>query len=101
MIIVDSLLIGGLRFVLDKLIAAADAELSDDSALRETLLEAQVRRELGELSEEDYLTLEADLLQRIQEVQGGARGPIQAASGYEIAGVEATFTGDEHSKDHD
>ena len=101
MIVVDSLLIGGLRFVLDKLIAAADAELSDDSALRETLLEAQVRRELGELSEEDYLALEADLLQRIQEVQGGARGPIEAASGYEIAGVEATFTGDEHSKDHD
>ena len=99
MIIVDSLLIGGLRFVLDKLIAAADAELSDDSALRETLLEAQVRRELGELSEEDYLALEADLLQRIQQVQGGARGPIEAASGYEIAGVEATFTGDEHSKD--
>lgn len=99
MIVVDSLLIGGLRFVLDKLIAAADAELSDDSALRETLLEAQVRRELGELSEEDYLALEADLLQRIQEVQGGARGPIEAASGYEIAGAFATFTGDEHSKE--
>ena len=101
MIIVDSLLIGGLRFVLDKLIAAADAELSDDSALRETLLEAQVRRELGELSEDDYLALEADLLQRIQDVQGGARGPIQAASGYDISGIEATFTGDEHSKDRD
>jgi hypothetical protein len=100
-IVVDSLLIGGLRFVLDKLVAAADAELSDDSALRETLLEAQVRRELGELSEEDYLALEADLLQRIQEVQGGARGPIQAEGGYEISGIEATFTGDEHSKDRD
>jgi hypothetical protein len=101
MIVVDSLLIGGLRFVLDKLIAAADAELSDDSALRETLLEAQVRRELGELSEDDYLALEADLLQRIQAAQGGARGPIQADAGYEISGIEATFTGDEHSKDRD
>jgi hypothetical protein len=101
MIVIDSLLIGGLRFVLDKLVAAADAELSDDSALRETLLEAQVRRELGELSEDDYLALEADLLRRIQEVQGGARGPIRAAAGYEISGIEATFTGDEHSKDRD
>jgi hypothetical protein len=101
MIIVDSLLIGGLRFVLDKLIAAADAELSDDSALRETLLEAQVPARAGELSEEDYLALEADLLQRIQDVQGGARGPIQAASRLRDRGVEATFTGDEHSKDHE
>ena len=37
MFILDSLFIGGLRFVLDKVVAAADAELQDDSALREEL----------------------------------------------------------------
>ena len=96
MILVDSLLIGGLRFVLDKLIAAVDAELTDDGALRAQLLEAQVQRELGEMSEEDYLELEAELLLRIQELQGGSRAPIVGEGGYKVAGVEATISGDEH-----
>jgi hypothetical protein len=100
-ILIDGLLIGGLRFVLDKLVAAADAELTDDSALRAHLLEAQVQRELGEISEEDFLALEAELLQRIQEVQGGGRAPIAGVGGYKVAGVEATFTGDDHSGSED
>jgi hypothetical protein len=98
MILVDSLLVGGLRFVLDKLIAAVDAEMTDDGALRAQLLEAQVRRELGEISEEDYLELEADLLLRIQEIQGGGRAPIAGEGGYKVAGVEATIAGDDHSE---
>ncbi len=40
MFILDSLLIGSLRFVLDKVIQAAETELQDDSALRDQLLEA-------------------------------------------------------------
>lgn len=97
MILIDSLLIGGLRFVLDKLVAAADAELTDDGALRAQLLEAQVRRELGEISEEEHLELEAELLLRIQEIQGGGRAPIAGESGYKVSGIEASFTGDEHA----
>lgn len=97
MILIDSLLVGGLRFVLDKLVAAVDAELTDDGALRAQLLEAQVQRELGEISEEEYLQLEAKLLLRIQELQGGSRAPIAGEGGYKVAGVEATFTGDDHS----
>ena len=54
MFILDSMLIGSLRFVLDKIAAAAEAELSDDSVLREQLLEAQMRLELGEISEEEF-----------------------------------------------
>jgi hypothetical protein len=100
-ILIDGLLIGGLRFVLDKLVAAADAELTDDSALRAHLLEAQVQRELGEISEEDFLALEAELLQRIQEVQGGGRAPIAGVGGYKVAGVEATIIGDDHSDRED
>jgi hypothetical protein len=95
-ILIDGLLVGGLRFVLDKLAAAVEAEMTDDSALRAHLLEAQVQRELGEISEEDYLQLEADLLQRIQEIQGGVRTPIAGVGGYKVAGVEATLTGDDH-----
>ena len=47
MLIIDSLLISGIRFVLDKVAAAVDTELNDDTALREQLLAAQMRVELG------------------------------------------------------
>ena len=43
MFILDSLLIGGMRFVLDKVAAAVDTEMNDDTALREQLLAAQMR----------------------------------------------------------
>jgi hypothetical protein len=45
--ILDSLLIGGLRFVLEKVSRAAEAELNDETVLREQLLEAQMRFELN------------------------------------------------------
>ena len=51
MFILDSLLVGGIRFVLEKVVAAAEAEMQDDAALREQLLEAQMRLELGEISD--------------------------------------------------
>ena len=98
MILIDGLLIGGLRFVLDKLVQAVDTELSDDTVLREDLLAAQMRPRAGRDHRGGVtLELEADLLQRIQEVQGGGRSPIAPMGDYEVAGVEATFTGDDHS----
>ncbi len=43
MFILDSLLIGSLRFVLDKVVQAAEAEMHDDSALRDQLLEVKAK----------------------------------------------------------
>ena len=65
MFIVDSLLVGGLRFVLDKIATAVDTEMNDDSALREQLLAAQMRVELGEISAEEFNRLESDILARL------------------------------------
>ena len=53
-LILDSLLIGGITFVLDKVAAGGRAEMNDDTALREELLAAQMRLELGEISEEEF-----------------------------------------------
>ena len=54
------MLVGGLRFVFDKIAAAVDTELNDDTALREQLLAAQMRMELGELSQAEFDELEAE-----------------------------------------
>jgi hypothetical protein len=70
--ILDSLLVGTIRFVLDKVAWAAEAELHDDSALREQLLEAQMRFELGEISEQEFTEIERELLARIREIRGSA-----------------------------
>lgn len=96
MVIIDSLLIGGIRFVLDKLAAAVDTELNDDTALREQLLAAQMRLELGELSQEDFAALEAEILARLRDIRErrqGTEGVSVDPNEYKISGIEATFEG--------
>ena len=97
MIVIDSLLIGGLRFVFDKLAQAVDAELTDDTLLREELLAAQMRLELGEITEEEFAETEADLLRRIREVKG-RHTESPASVDMKVSGIEATFTGEEHEE---
>ena len=88
MFILDTLLIGSLRFVLDKVVAAADAEMQDDTALRERLLEAQMQLELGEISDEELSAIEADVLARIRDIKGGKQEAISMSPGDTVSGVE-------------
>ena len=101
MFILDTVLIGGLRFVFDKIAAAVDTELNDDTALREQLLAAQMRVELGEMSEEDFATFEADVLARLRDIRErrqGAGAATLSPKDYKITGIEASFEGDEHGE---
>ena len=99
MFLLDSMLIGGIRFVLDKIAAAVDTELNDDTALRDQLLAAQMRVELGEMSQQQFEELEADILARLREIRDrrqGAGAATLSSSEYTITGIDATFEGDEH-----
>ena len=91
MFILDDLMFGGLRFVLDKIVTAVDAEMQDDSALREQLLEAQMRLELGEIDEAQFKAIESDVLARIREVKS-QQGPFTMSENDRIAGVEVETT---------
>jgi Gas vesicle protein G len=98
-LIIDSLIISGVRFVLDKLAAAVETELNDDTVLRERLLDAQMRLELGELTQEEFDDLESDLVARIRDIKERQRGGESAAispKDMKVTGIEATFEGDEH-----
>jgi hypothetical protein len=88
MFILDSLLIGSLRFVLDKVVQAAEAEAQDDSALRDQLLEAQMRLELGEITEDEFAVIERDVIAAIREIKGGQQGPISMSPQDKISGVD-------------
>ena len=96
------MLIGGLRFVFDKIAAAVDTELNDDTALREQLLAAQMRLELGEMDQAGFDQLEADILARLREIRDrrqGAGAATLSSEDYRVTGIDATFEGDEHSRD--
>ena len=91
MIILDTLLIGGIKFVLGKLIAAVDAELNDDSAYREELLAAQMKLELGEITDEEFAETERVLLDAIREVRARRTGAQEDPGELKITGIEASL----------
>ena len=106
MFILDSLMISGIRWALETALTAAEAEMNDDSVLREQLLEAEMRREMGEISDEEFQDVEADLLARIREIKerrdGGGPLEMSGAQPLETTGdsrfqVEATVSGDFHN----
>jgi len=93
--ILDSLLIGGLRFVLDKVVAAAEAEAQDDTSLREQLLEAQMQLELGDITDEEFAEIERDILARIREIKGDRGGAVSMSPrDVKITGVEVSTNDD-------
>jgi len=99
MFLLDTMLIGGLRFVFDKIATAVDAELNDETALREQLLAAQMRVELGEMTQAGFDEIEADILARMREIRErrqGAGAATLSPGEYKITGIDATIEGDEH-----
>ena len=100
MIILDTLLLGGLKFVLNKIAAAVDSELDNETALREELLAAQMRLELGEISEEEFAELERGLLDAIREVRARRRGAEESTEALKVTGIEADVrTGHDDEED--
>lgn len=110
MLIVDSLIISGVKFVLTRLAEAVEAEMYDESALRDELLAAQMKLELGEITEEDFVRVEEQVLAGMREVrarQKAASGQAPDSDGeragdgrrFTIESVEANFDHDEDVAD--
>jgi gas vesicle protein GvpG len=100
MFIVDSLLFGGLKFVLSKIAAAVDAELDEEAVLREELLAAQMRLELGEITEAEFATVERSLLEAMRDTRARRRGADADSSGLKVTGIEAdVWTGHDDEQD--
>jgi hypothetical protein len=89
-IILDTLFIGGIKFVLGKLAAAVEAELNDDSVYREELLAAQMKLELGELTEAEFAEIERQLLDAVREVRARRTDAQDDAGQLKITGIEAS-----------
>ena len=94
MFVLDSLLVGGLKFVLGKLLDAADAESDEEPILKEELVALQLRLELGEIEESEFVEREREVLTRLREIREQREGPREGS--WRVSGVEAEFAGDEH-----
>ena len=97
MLIVDSLIISGVKFVLTRLAEAVEAEMYDETHLREELLAAQMKLELGEINDEEFGEIEAQVLAGLREIAERKRGtaaPANATEGkkYAIESVDADLS---------
>jgi hypothetical protein len=100
MFILDSLLIGSLRFVLDKVVQAAETEAQDDSALRDQLLEAQMRLELGEISDDEFREIERDVLAAIREIKRPRQEALTMSASDKITGVDIESFDTDEEREH-
>ncbi|MEX2582770.1 MAG: gas vesicle protein GvpG [Gemmatimonadota bacterium] len=77
------------RFSLGKVGDTVREELTNDAAVKEELLSLQMRVELGELDDEQYIAEEAALMERLRAVRywreqfgmGTSGGPVRVAAG--------------------
>lgn len=95
MFLLDSLLVGGLRFVLDKVVAVAEQELESVDSLNRTLIEAQMQLEEGAISETEFLATEQTLLARLRELKREAPSGIADADSFD--GIEVTVGDDRNT----
>ena len=99
MFLFDSAVLSGLRWTLKTLATAAQAERDDDSSLRAALLEVEMRADAGEITQEERIRLEGDLLAQIHEIKqrrGEAGGPLDFDMPEGGLAVEADVAGDFH-----
>ena len=79
--------VAGIRWSLSKVIQVAEDELSDDTPIKQELMELQMRVELGEIDDAEYLEQEKLIMVRLREVRewkeklgkGVSGGPVRVA----------------------
>ena len=78
-----------LRFSLEKVEDTVREELTNDHAVKEDLLALQMQLELEEITDDEYVEAEAQLMQRLRDVRhwreqfgmGTSGGPVRVAGG--------------------
>ena len=61
--------VAGIRWTLRKVQQVADEELTDDTPVKQELMELQMQLELGDIDDAEYARREAVLMQRLREIR--------------------------------
>jgi hypothetical protein len=61
--------IAGIRWSLGQVQTVVEQELTDDSPVKQELMELQMQLELGDITDDEYVAREAALMTRLREVR--------------------------------
>lgn len=61
--------VAGIKWALGKVQQVAEEELTDDTPIRQDLMELQLHLEVGDIDDAEYVAREAQLMQRLREVR--------------------------------
>lgn len=79
--------VAGIKWTLGKVQRVVEDELVDDTPVKESLMELQMRLELGDIDDETYVAEEAALMRQLRDIRewrerlgmGTAGGPVRMA----------------------
>lgn len=95
MFLIDDLLlapISGVKFVMRTLLNAAEKEWTDDAPVKEQLLELQVKLENGEITEDEYVAQEREILAHLRQIQRN-KMELAGVDPDSVAGERGAFGG--------
>ena len=88
--------VAGFNWIMKQIQTMADEELLNDQPWKERLIELQMRLEVGEISEEDYVVEERMVFQALREIRARKEQLMRealAARGEEDEGGIGIYTG--------
>lgn len=79
--------VAGIKWSLGKVQKVVEEELTDDTSVKQDLMELQMQLELGDIDDAEYVRREAEIMDRLREVRewrerlgkGTAGGPVRVA----------------------
>ena len=83
--------VGATRWSLNQVMKIVEEELTDDTTVKQDFMALQMKLELGEIDDEEYVEQEAIIMARLREVRAWreklgksvAGGPVRVAKGPE------------------
>jgi hypothetical protein len=73
--------VAGIRWTLGKVQNVVEEELTDDTPVKQALMELQMQLELGDITDDEYVEREAALMTRLREVRAWRERLGKATSG--------------------
>ena len=79
--------VAGIKWSLGKVQQVVEEELTDDTPVKQDLMELQMQLELGDIDDAEYVRREAEIMQRLRDVRawrerfgkGTSGGPVRVA----------------------
>ena len=86
--------VGATKWSLNQVMKIVEEELTDDTTVKQDFMALQMKLELGEIDDEEYVVQEAAIMARLREIRqwreklgkSVAGGPVRVARGDEEAG---------------